>query len=96
MFNIWHDRAFRSTVRSQFVSDHPFGHGALLPQKIDKQTLRGLGIALFLKNFTEHMAVLINGAPQIIVLALDHDHHFIQKPDIGSAGFLSPQLPDIS
>jgi hypothetical protein len=94
---------FGRTIRTQLVGDHDTGRSTLARQKFAYETLGSLGIAAFLHQNLQHKAILINGTPQKMLLALDRDNHFIQVPfvtksrgtptdrvGIGAAELLSP------
>jgi hypothetical protein len=44
-----------------------------------KEALGGSCVAPSLKQYVNDVAVLIDGAPEIMALALDVDEHFIEK-----------------
>src|SRR5690606_38651207 len=72
-----------------------FGHGALLLHQSGQQTLGRLGVASALDDLVKHVSVLINGAPQPVLLASDADNHFIQMPDVMRTSLLAAQPPGI-
>ena len=57
-------------------------------QQAPEETLGGFGIATFLHQDVEHNAILIHGAPEIMLHTLEPDEHFIHVPLV--AGSRSP------
>ena len=77
-------RASRSplsdAIAPQLVGhDHP-RHVLQPVQQTPEEALGGVGIAPVLHEDVQHNAVLIHGAPQIVLHALDPDEHFIEMP----------------
>jgi hypothetical protein len=54
----------------------------LLAQKPLQQSVGGSRIAADLDDFVGHISVLINGAPEIALFAVDRDDHFIETPNV--------------
>ena len=59
--------------------DHP-RHVLQTLQKPPEEALRGVGIAPGLNEDVEHNAILIDGAPEIVLHALDPDEDFVHVP----------------
>jgi hypothetical protein len=59
--------------------DHP-RHILQTLQKPLEEALRGVGIAMGLNEDVEHNAILIDGAPEIVLHALDADEDFVHVP----------------
>src|SRR5271166_218191 len=79
MLNIWKQVALRHAVASQLVGDdHPRHLQAL--QQAFEETLGGFAIAPVLHENVEHNAVLIHGAPKIMLHTPDPDKHLIEVP----------------
>lgn len=95
VFNGRHDLSLRCTIGSQFIGDDALGRHALLCRQTHQQLLGSLGIAPGLRDLVEDLTVLINGAPQIMFLARNVDHHFIKMPDIAVQCLLAVQPASI-
>ena len=100
MLDMRHHLTLCRAIGAQPVGDHALRRDALFLQQAHQQSPRGLGVATALDDFIEHVAVLIEGAPQPILLAGDHDGNFIEVPDViatwllaaQTAGVLGPEL----
>lgn len=79
------------TVGSQFVGDHARGPDTLLFQQPRQQTPGGFGGPAALQDLVKDIAILINGAPQPMWLAMDHDLDLVEMPDITGSGGLTAQ-----
>lgn len=66
--------------------------GATQPHQ---HALGSFGIAAVLDDLVEHMAILVNGAPQPVFPACDGDDDLVEMPDIVSAGFLAAQTVSV-
>ena len=77
MFDAGHDIALRRTVGSKLVGDYRTRRTALPFQKLSHQTLCRLGIAADLHQHVENKTVLIDGAPEPMFLAGDHDDDLV-------------------
>ena len=85
MLDIRHDLAPGGSVGAEFVGDHAFGRTALLAQKPLQQSLCRTGVGPNPDNLVEHISVLIDGAPEKALLAIDRDNDFIEMSNISSA-----------
>ena len=80
MLDVGKQVALRHAVASQFVGhDHP-RHILQTFQQTPEESLGGRRIAAFLNEDVEHNAILIHGAPQITLHALDPDEHLVHVP----------------
>ena len=52
--------------------------GIANPSEASEEALRGVGIAPGLNEDVEHNAILIDGAPEVVLHALDSDEDFVQ------------------
>ena len=95
MLDFWHDLAPGGAIGAEFVGDHAFGRTTLLAQKPLQQSLGCSGVAADLDDFVEHISVLIDGAREIALFAIDRDDDFVEMPDIAPARFLSFQPASI-
>lgn len=96
MLDVRHHLSFCRSVRAQLVGDHALWRDALLLQEARQQSLRGLGIAAGLHDLVEHIPVLIDGAPQPMLLAGDRDGHLVEVPNIVAACLLAVQAASIA
>jgi hypothetical protein len=79
-------------VAFQLVGDdHPRHIGQPLPQ-LAEELLRRLLVAAALHQNIENVPALVNGAPEVIPLAIDREEDFIQVPRV--AGF-RPAAPEL-
>jgi hypothetical protein len=76
---------------AEFVDDDGWRDILQSPQQLAKKLLGGLSIAAWLYQDIEHLAVLIDGAPQILQLAIDRQVDFIKMPAIPRARRAGPQ-----
>jgi hypothetical protein len=80
MLNVGEQMALRHAVAPQLVGhDHP-RHLLQTLQQAPEEALGGFGISAFLNENVEHNAVLIHGAPKIMLHALDPNEHLVQVP----------------
>jgi hypothetical protein len=61
------------------------GHPALLLQQLAQQSFGSLLIAAALDQNVENKALLVNGAPQLMLLAGDRDRNLVQVPSVAAA-----------
>ena len=79
MLDVGKQVALCHAVASQLVGHDPAAHIATL-QQAPEEALGGFGISPLLNEDVEHNAVLIHGAPKIVLHALDPDEHLVQVP----------------
>ena len=82
----------RCGVAPQLVGDQPPGLVSFAFQQLTEEALGGTPIATRLDEDVDHVAVLVNGTPEIVLLTLDVYEEFIQVPRITQAT-LSPLEP---
>jgi hypothetical protein len=93
MFDGRHDRAPSRGVGAEFVGYDPLWWTPVLAQKPCQQSQCSRGVAVDLHDFVEHVSLLINGAPEIALLAIDGDD------ESSGPGEFHPQAltdPDVS
>lgn len=78
-------------VRAQLVGDQARGPDTLLFQQPRQQSPCGFGVPSGLQDFVENVTVLIDGAPQPVWPAMDHDPDLVEMPDIPGSGGLAAQ-----
>jgi len=72
----------RRGVGAQPVGDQQFGHETLLLEQLAHQPQRRPGVAPALNQHVKHLALVVDGAPQIHPLTGDPHHHLVQVPAI--------------
>jgi hypothetical protein len=80
VFNVRQDLAFRGAIGSEFIRHNNPGRVTQALQQLAKEALGRLRVAAALDQHVEHVAVLINGPPEVVQFALDADKYLIQKP----------------
>jgi hypothetical protein len=95
VFDIRHDQAPGGGVGAEFVGYDPLWRTLLFAQKPCQQSPRGLCVPVDLHDFVEHVSVLINGAPEIALLAMDGDDDFVEMPNVVAAWRLSLQAAGV-
>ena len=60
-----------------------------------EQALGRFGVGSVLNEFVEHIAILIDGALEPVLLASNADDHPIQVPDVTTARLLATEAPGI-
>ena len=71
MLDTGHDALFRCGIALEFVGNqHPWGVTQAL-EELAKKALRRLPVTPALHKDIEHMAILVDCTPQVMVLALD-------------------------
>ena len=88
-------------IALEFVGDdHPWSKALPLQQFTEKPLCR-LSVSMLLQQDIQHVALRIHCSPQIVLLALNSDNHFIEMPFICNVwafvtkliGILLPELP---
>src|SRR5262245_57117582 len=101
MFHTGQNLAQGRPVAFQFVrDDHSWYIGESL-QEFAEESLRRFLVSLALHQEIEDMPVLVDGAPQVVTLAMDGEKHLIQVPFIPRSGISTAQvvgidLPELS
>jgi hypothetical protein len=75
-----HDLPLGSRIAFQLVSDQHTGRSSLLLQQFTEQAFAGLLIASALDKHIEKEALLVNRAPEPVLLAGDGDDDLVQVP----------------
>jgi hypothetical protein len=84
-----HDRSLRRGITPQLVRDQPPRRASLTLQQLTKEAFSRTPIATRLDEDVDHVAVLVDSTPEIVLLAPNVDEQFIQVPRIAQAT-LSP------
>ena len=77
-----HDRSVRSPVAAQLVGDQSHGLTLLALQQLVETTFGSPAVATRLDEDIDDVAILIDGAPEIVPLSLDGDEDFVQVPGV--------------
>src|SRR5438552_17349849 len=71
------------------------GSFSLAAQQSSKESFRGALITARLNQDVDHVAVLIHGTPEILLLAVDSNEDLVQVPSIAEAALTPPQFSGI-
>src|SRR5438552_7159316 len=71
------------------------GSFSLAAQQSSKESFRGALIPARLNQDVDHVAVLIHGTPEILLLAVDANEDFVQVPNIAEAALTPFQFSGI-
>ena len=80
VLNSRHDFSFRRAVALELIRDDHARHVLKTLQQLAEESLRCFLTSLTLHQNIKDIAILIDGPPQIMLLALDLQKHFIQVP----------------
>ena len=83
-------------VASEFVGNDTKWFFSLAAQQSSKESLRGALITARLNQDVDHIAVLIHGTPEILLLAIDSNEDFVQVPNIAEAALTPLQFSGIA
>ena len=72
-------------IAAKFVGNYGSRHILQLPQQLAKGLLGSSSVAAWLHQNIQYLAVLIDGTPQILELAVDGEVDFIEVPTISRA-----------
>ena len=79
MFNPLQDLAFSGAIGSEFIRHEDSGRVAQTLQQLAKEALDRFLVAAALDQPIEHVAMLINGSPEVVPFASIADKHFVQE-----------------
>ena len=86
MFYLGQQLALCNAVTSQFIGHDHARHVLKAFQQPSEETLCCFGIPPWLNQDVEHNALLIHGAPQIVLHSLDPDEDFVELPFVSWPG----------
>src|SRR3982750_3175699 len=92
MLDRGHHLSLGGALAGQLVRDHHTRGPALLFQQLAEQTLGGPLVAPALDQNVEHNPILVDGPPQPVLLAADHQAHFVEVPFVARAWQLAGEL----
>lgn len=78
MLDVRHHLSPGCSIGAQLVGDHALRRDALLLQQPRQQALGRFGVAAVLDDLVEHIAILVDGAPQPVFPAGDGDDDLVQ------------------
>ena len=81
MVRVRHHLAMRGSVASEFIGDKPPRRSALVLEKRTEEPDRGGLVPPFLD---QDLTFLIYGSKQVMLLSVDPNEDFIEKPLIGA------------
>ena len=90
VFHARQDLAFGSAIGPEFIGNDGSGHVAQTLQQLAKEALGGIRVTAALHHNIKHVAMLINGSPEVVQFASDAHEHLIQEPFV--AGLWPPLL----
>ena len=86
-----HHEAMRRRVAAKLVGNQTPRRPALPFQQLAEKACGGTPIAPGLDEDVDHIAVLVNGTPQILPPALDVHEQFVQVPGVAQASSPAPE-----
>jgi hypothetical protein len=89
------DGSYGSGVASQFIGNDPHWFGTLATQEFSKEPFCGALITIRLDQNVDHVPVLIDGTPQILLQPFDSNKDLIQVPVVAEPALSSLQFPCI-
>src|SRR3954451_5054733 len=92
MLDRGHHLVFCGAVARQLVRDHDTRDPALLFQQLAQQALGGPLVPPLLDENVEHDPILIDSPPEPVLLAGDHQAHFVEVPFVSRTGQPTPDL----
>ena len=84
-----HDHAMRRPITAKLIGHQLPRRSPLAPHQLAKEPLSGSAIATSLDQDIDHIAILIDGAPQILLPAADLHEDLIEMPRIAEARLAS-------
>ncbi len=92
IFHARHDLLLGSLIAAKLVSDEYTRHILACLEQFAEEFLRGSLVAPALHQDIEHIAVLIDGPPQVVGLAVDLQENLIEEPLVAWSRTPSSQL----
>jgi hypothetical protein len=86
-----HHDAVGRRVAAKLVRDQTPWHAALPFQQLPEEACGRPAIAPWLEEDVDHVAVLIDGPPQILLAPLDVHEEFVQMPGVAQASLPTPE-----
>src|SRR5215813_7448585 len=92
MFDPRQDLALGRPIALQFIGDDDARHVGQPLEELAKELLCGLLVPSALHQDIQYVPLLINCPPQIVILTLDRQKHFIKVPIIAGPGTAATEL----
>jgi hypothetical protein len=89
MFHAGQHLSFGGCIALQFIGDHHAWHIRQAFQKLPKERLGCDFIVPALHQDVQHMAVLVDGPPQVVALFIDGQEDCIEMPRVARFGALA-------
>jgi hypothetical protein len=83
MFDPWNQFFLGRTIASKLIGDNDSGSKASRFEQLAKELLRGSLVAMTLHEDIEDLTLGLHGSPEVVLLALNGDHHLVQIPLVG-------------
>ncbi len=91
VFDAGHDVLFRRGVALEFIGDDHARNVKQTFEQLAKEPFGGVPVSAALRQDVQNVAVLIDGAPQVVKLAVHGEIDFIEMPLIASLGAATSQ-----
>ena len=91
VLDLRHHLPMRHCVTAELVGDRHPRYPALRGQQFAEEPLGGLGIPAGLDQDVEHVAVLVDGPPQVVDRAVDAGEDFVEVPFVAGSGLTAAQ-----
>jgi hypothetical protein len=95
MCHPWQELALSSTIALQLIGNDNTRYVGSSLEQLAEELLRGLLVPATLHQDIQHVPVLIYGPPQIVMLALDRQTHFVHLPLVAGPRTAATQLVGI-
>ena len=84
-----------NTITAQFIRHDLPGFAAIIPYQPFEEALSRSSVPLSLKADINHLAILINSAPQVVLLTIDLHEHFVEVECIAVASVFPLQSSSV-
>src|SRR5712692_6508258 len=91
----WHHDAVGRRVAAKLVGDQTPWRTALPFQQLPEEAFGRTPIAPGLDEEVDHVAVLVDGPPEILLATLDIHEQFVQGPRVAQASLPAPEDPGV-
>ena len=81
-----------SRVVPETIRHDPRGSEAILLEQLLHELLRGLGVAPRPDEEAQFLTLVVDGAPQPVLLAVDAHYYLVKMPVVAGAGTQAPQF----
>ena len=78
--------AVRDLVAAQLIGDQHALHILQSLEEPPEELLGGHSVSAALDQHVDYVAVLVDGAPQVVVLSVDPDEHLVHMPLVTRSG----------